>query len=231
MKRRFDYGGGRVLAILSLAALALTISRARGMTPEVQSSSDGSVTEKASLVVHAAQKAAHHVPRFITGKFCEHLYFNVTNGMDAQVLKNPTFSDYPFSTGQMSPDGVATFHYSREEIGRAIRGDAGRWGWPTSDTDALVRSRNEAVACWWAKLGDVQASPDTGPYGGRAQRIAARAPGQGIVQWTWLPLHRTRKYEVQLWVRAPDLQALTVAFFGPDGAVCAKQVVQPVTAE
>ena len=119
------------------------------------------------------------VPRFITGKFCEHLYFNVTNGMDAQILKNPTFSDYPFATGQMSPDGVATFHYSPDEIARAIRGDAGRWGWPASDIDGLVKSRNEAVACWWAKLGDVQASPDTGPYGGRAQRIAARASGQG----------------------------------------------------
>ena len=74
--------------------------------------------------MHAAQKAAYSVPRFITGKFCEHLYFNVTNGMDAQILKNPTFSDYPFSTGQMSPDGIATFHYGKEEIARAIRGDA-----------------------------------------------------------------------------------------------------------
>ncbi len=172
---------------------------------------------KASLVVHAAQKSPYPVPRFLTGKFCEHLYFNVTNGMDAQILKNPTFSDYPFSTGQTSPDGVATFHYSREEIARAIRGEAERWGWPKSDIDGLVKSRNEAVACWWAKLGDVQASPDTGPYGGRAQRIATRASGQGLMQWTWLPLHRIRKYNVQLWVRSPDLGTLTVAFFGPDG--------------
>jgi alpha-N-arabinofuranosidase len=51
------------------------------------------------------------------------------------------------------------------------------------------------------------------------------------MQWTWLPLHRVRKYDVQLWVRSPDLETLTVAFFGPDGAICARQVVQPVTAE
>jgi hypothetical protein len=187
--------------------------------------------EEASLVVHADQKSAYPVPRFVTGKFCEHLYFNVTNGMDAQILKNPTFCDYPFSTGQISPDGVATFHYSRDEIARAIRGDAERWGWPTSDIDGLVKSRNEAVACWWAKLGDVQASPDTGPYGGRAQRIAARASGQGIMQWTWLPLHRIRKYDAQLWVRSPDLDTLTVTIFGPDGPVCAKQAVQPISTE
>jgi alpha-N-arabinofuranosidase len=231
MKERFDSGGKKVPAILSLAALVLVTGRAQGMSPEGRSSSGDDPAEKASLIVHAAQKAPYNVPRFITGKFCEHLYFNVTNGMDAQILKNPTFSDYPFSTGQMSPDGVATFHYGKEEIGRAIRGNAERWGWPTSDIDALVKSRNEAVACWWAKLGDVQASPDTGLSGGRAQRIAVRASGQGILQWTWLPLHRIREYEVQLWVRAPDLQTLTVALYGPDEAVCAKQVVQPVTAE
>jgi alpha-N-arabinofuranosidase len=40
-----------------------------------------------------------------------------------------------------------------------------------------------------------------------------------------------RKYEVQLWVRSPDLETLSVAFFGPDGNVCAKQVVQPITAD
>jgi alpha-N-arabinofuranosidase len=231
MEMRLDCDRRRTAAILSLAALVLTAGRAHGTTQDGRSSSDGTAAEKASLIVHAAEKAPYIVPRFITGKFCEHLYFNVTNGMDAQILKNPTFSDYPFSTGQMSPDGVATFHYSKEEIARAIRGDAGRWGWPTSDIDALVKSRNEAVACWWAKLGDVQASPDTGPYGGRAQRLAARAAGQGIMQWTWLPLHRVRKYDVQLWVRSPDLETLTVAFFGPDGAICARQVVQPVTAE
>ena len=80
----------------------------------------------------------------------------------------------------MSPTASRRFTTAKDEIARAIRGDAGRWGWPASDIDGLVKSRNEAVACWWAKLGDVEASPDTGPYGGRAQRIAARAPGQGI---------------------------------------------------
>jgi alpha-N-arabinofuranosidase len=221
---------GTRIALL-LAALCLPSNGARGTIRGPNAPRDSNGLERASLIVYAAQKSAYAVPRFITGKFCEHLYFNVTNGMDAQILKNPTFCDYPFATGQISPDGVATFHYSPDEIARAIRGDAERWGWPTSEIDGLIKSRNEAVACWWAKLGDVQASPDTGPYGGRVQRMAARASGQGIMQWTWLPLHRIRKYEVQLWVRSPDLDTLTVAVSGPDGLVCARQVVGPISTE
>ncbi len=53
----------------------------------------------------------------------------------------------------------------------------------------------------------MQVSPDTGPYGGRAQRVELKA-GAGIQQWTWLPLHRTRKYEFELLARSPGLSAL-----------------------
>ena len=231
MKTQLDRVLKQVPIVVLFVLFCLSVCRAQEPARAVPSSPAGDAVEKASLVVHAAEKSPYNVPRFITGKFCEHLYFNVTNGMDAQILKNPTFCDYPFSTGQISPDGVATFHFSKEEIARAIRGDAERWGWPPADIEGLVKSRNEAVACWWAKLGDVQASPDTGPYGGRAQRIAVRQPGQGIVQWTWLPLHRIRKYEVELWVRSPDLDALTVAFLGPEGDVCTKAVVRPITGD
>jgi len=186
--------------------------------------------EKASLIVHASEKLKYRIPRYITGKFCEHLYFNITNGMDAQILRNPTFSDYPFRTGQMSPDGVATFHFDREEIARKIRNNAGRWGWPDSEIEALVKSRDEAVACWWTKLGPVDASPDTGPYGGRAQRIHARAAGQGVAQWTWLPLHRIRKYNFEVWLRSPGMKPLTVAVFGPEGKeICARKKVSPIS--
>jgi len=228
MKRHPDHP-----AAVAMVLVLFGLSSGQGQVTSRNSATtpDANDVEKAVLVVRAAEKSPYNVPRFITGKFCEHLYFNVTNGMDAQILKNPTFSDYPFSTGQTSPDGVATFYYSREDIGRAIRGDAERWGWPASDIEGLVKSRNEAVACWWAKLGDVEASPDTGVCGGRAQRLATRAPGQGLMQWTWLPLHRVRKYDVQLWVRSPDQAALTVAFFGPEGSMCAKQAIQPVTAD
>ncbi|MHC4559476.1 MAG: alpha-L-arabinofuranosidase C-terminal domain-containing protein [Planctomycetota bacterium] len=194
-------------------------------------SPDSPTGQKASLIVHAAEKSKHSIPRYITGKFCEHLFFNITNGMDAQILKNPTLSDYPFRAGAMSPDGVATFHFDREQIARRIRQGARRWGWPGAEIDALIQSRNEAVACWWAKLGDIKASPDTGHYGGRAQRIQAHDSGQGIMQWTWLPLHRIRKYDFEIWVRSPDMHSLTVAIFGPEGKeVCAKRTITGITA-
>src|SRR4030042_379945 len=153
--------------------------------------------EKASLTIYTAEQSEYPIPRNITGKFCEHLYFNITNGMDAQILRNPTFSDYPFRTGQESPDGVATFHYERQQIESNIRNSAGSWGWPASEIDALIKSRNEAMACFWTKLGPDEASPAKGPDGGRAQRVRTHAAGQGIAQWTWLPLHRTRRYEFE----------------------------------
>ncbi|MHC4641794.1 MAG: alpha-L-arabinofuranosidase C-terminal domain-containing protein [Planctomycetota bacterium] len=213
-------------ALLCAAQISCAVESAKNAV----SSSLSSNAEKASLVVHPREKSKYRIPRYITGKFCEHLYFNITNGMDAQILRNPTFSDYPFRTGQMSPDGVATFHFDREEIGRRIRNGAGRWGWPDSEVEALVKSRNEAVACWWTKLGPVDASPDTGPYGGRAQRVHARAAGQGIAQWTWLPLHRIRKYNFEVWLRSPDLKSLAVAIFGPEGKeICARKKVSPVS--
>jgi len=226
MRRSFDCGGKKA-AVLVGSLLALLCGAGTG----AQAAAGGSAGERAALVVHAGQMSKYPVPRYITGKFCEHLYFNITNGMEAQILKNPTFSDYPFSTGQATPDGLATFHYDREQIARAIRGDADRWGWPPSEVENLVNSGRAALACWWAKLGHVETSPDTGLCGGRAQRIAAREPGQGIMQWTWLPLHRVRKFEVTLWVRSPNVDSLTVSLSGPDGKACAEAAVSPVTTE
>ncbi len=216
--------------IISIAAVSLlTCLSVSAAQERVEHPRDSGAPETAALIVHASSTAEHPVPRYLTGKFCEHLFFNVTNGMEAQILKNPTFCDYPFGTGQSSPDGVGTFHYRQEEIASAMRGSAERWGWPTSDIPGLIKAREEGVACWWAKLGMVVASPDTGPAGGRAQRVATREPGQGLVQWMWLPLHRVREYEVALWVRAPDIDSLTVAFLGPDGEACAKASIAPVT--
>ena len=195
--------------------------------------------EKASLIIYAAEKSKYAIPCNITGKFCEHLFFNITNGMDAQILRNPTFSDYPFRTGQDTPDGVATFYYERERIESNIRNSAGRWGWPDSEIDGLIKSRNEAMACFWSTGGgrtaptpQVAARPDPGPPGGRAPRVRTPAAGPGIAQWTWLPLHRIRRYEFKMWVRSPDLDTLKVVFFGPDGReVCAEQQISGLTTE
>jgi alpha-N-arabinofuranosidase len=215
---------------LAVFLCTVQISCAVGSTKDAVLPSSSAGVEKASLIVHAGEKSKYRVPRYITGKFCEHLYFNITNGMDAQILRNPTFSYYPFRTGQESVDGIATFHFDREEIARRIRNGAGRWGWPESEVEALVKSRNEALACWWTKLGPVDTSPDTGRYGRRAQRVQVSAAGQGIAQLTWLPLHRIRKYNFEMWIRSPDMKLLTVAIFGPEGEeICAKKKVSPIS--
>ncbi len=184
---------------------------------------------EATLKIYAARKAQNPISPHITGKFCEHLFFNITNGMDAQILRNPTLCDYPFRSEQMSPNGLATFMHDRDEIAGRIRNGAPRWGWPRSEIDNLVKHRLEGMAPWWTKLGPVDASPDTGPYGHRAQRIAAESAEAGIAQWTWLPLHRVREYEFAVWLRSPDLNAVEILLFEPDGKrPCARAVIDTV---
>ena len=65
-------------------------------------------SERATIRVLAQERSPHRVPQFLTGKFAEHLGWNIYNGMDAQVLRNPTFATYSFATGQTDPDGVVT---------------------------------------------------------------------------------------------------------------------------
>ena len=120
--------------------------------------------------------------------------------MGAQILRNPTFADYPFWDGRMSPDGVTAFQSDPREIARQLRQQAQCIGWPEGELDRLVEARDHGLACWWVREGSiesVQVSPDTGPHGGRAQRVQVGTPANGIAQWIFLPLHRVRKYEVR----------------------------------
>jgi alpha-N-arabinofuranosidase len=185
----------------------------------------------AFLRVFAADRARQPIPTQITGKFAEHLNpgrgwhpdalgnninkgDNIYNGMDAQVLRNPTFAAYQFPGGT-DPDGTLAFHYEREIIGKDIRRCAPFQGWPQQELDRLVESYQDGLACWWTRVGPREAvtiSPDTGSCGGRAQRIELTAAGQGIAQWTYLPLHRTRKFEFELYARAIGVRSLTVSF-------------------
>ena len=185
---------------------------------------------KARLRIRAEQRGSYPISKYITGKFCEHLFFNITNGMHAQILLNATLENYPFRTGQTSPDGVATFHFDRERISQEIQRGARRWGWPESELPNLVQSWKDGLACWWCKVGEVTVSPDTGRYGGRAQRVQVDAAGGGIAQWTYLPLHRVRKYEIEIVARSPDLSSLTVGLKGPERKeYCAKTKVSGLT--
>ena len=160
----------------------------------------------------------HPISKYITGKFCEHLGANIYNGMDAQILRNPTFADYPFG-GSEGPSGGADFLSDPKEIASRLRKQAAQFGWPDAELDRLVEAREDALACWWIRAGSrkaVETSPDIGPCGGRAQRVGISRAGDGIAQWVFLPLHRVRRYEVEILARSPDITSLAVALVAGD---------------
>ena len=88
-----------------LAALAIGASISVACAAEVGAPAPAGAT----LRVRARDRSPDPIPRYITGKFTEHLGNNIYNGIEAQILRNPTFADFPFSTGAMTPDGVTTF--------------------------------------------------------------------------------------------------------------------------
>ena len=171
----------------------------------------------ATLQVYAGRRSKVPISRYLTGKFCEHLGNNIYNGMDAQILLNPTMAALSFSAGQDSPDGIKTFHYDADQIAQQIHRKASLFGWPKDRLEPLVRDYRDGLACFWTRLGEpahVLVSPDTGPHGGRAQRVQVSASGEGIVQWVCLPLHRVRQYEFEILVRSPDATSLRVSLSG-----------------
>lgn len=216
MPNRFPWRTGLLSALFLFPGFSLTAADfvPRRVVP-------GDRPGEAVVRIDAASRASQPIPRHLTGKFAEHLGWNIYNGMDAQVLKNATFADYPFATGQMNPDGVAQFHWETGRINEELRRQARRFGWPDQALDELVRSRSDGLATFWTRLGtaaDIAVSPDTGPAGGRSQRVEVNADGGGIGQWTWLPLHRQRRYEFELSVRSPDLDRLRVVLTSGDAA-------------
>ncbi|MCF7708417.1 MAG: alpha-N-arabinofuranosidase [Verrucomicrobia bacterium] len=185
------------------------------------------LAKTAEVRVSADIQSDYSIPAFLTGKFAEHLGNNIYNGMYVQILKNPTMADYPFATGRMSPDGVATFHFEPDAIRRRISRSATRMGWPETAVDGLVSAYFDGLACWWTREGgedDVLVSPNAGAYVGRAQRVEALAGGVGIAQWTHLPLHRINEYEVELFARSPDLNRLTVTIFDGETKVASSRL-------
>jgi alpha-N-arabinofuranosidase len=162
------------------------------------------------------------IPKYITGKFCEHLGHNIYNGMHAEILKNPTFGDFPFGGGGQHPDGGVKFQCDEKLIEEQIKAQADRFGFP--EPDRLVESRQDGLAHFWIKEGpreSVRVSPDAAPNGDRAQRVEAGARGQGIAQWTYLPLHRVRRFDWRIVARSNDIKSLDIALYarGADSPV------------
>ncbi|MCS7263886.1 MAG: alpha-N-arabinofuranosidase [Armatimonadetes bacterium] len=173
---------------------------------------------KAHLVVDTSVKSQFPVKPFLFGKFCEHLGANIYHGMDAQILDNPTFGKWQFWAGDDHPDGGTRPMTDRGQISNRIRGHSRWMGWP--DPERVVDAYFNGCAYPWFPTGsreEVRCSPDVSLYDGRAQRVEVvrshSGEPQGIAQWIYLPLHRTKGFEFRIIARSvfePKLVDLTV---------------------
>ncbi len=182
-----------------------------------------SKSASATVAVDASSKQSHAISRYITGKFCEHLGSNIYNGMEAQILRNPTFYDMPFGGAGTPPDGGAGFVMDAERIAQNVAHKILRTGGSEEYVARMIAARDDALAFSWVQEPDgeaVRVSPDAGPYfggkAGRAQRIEPSAAGAGISQLVHLPLHRTRRYEWRIVARSVDIKTLAIGL-EPDG--------------
>ncbi|MBV9852653.1 MAG: alpha-N-arabinofuranosidase, partial [Armatimonadetes bacterium] len=177
---------------------------------------------RAALAVDLGTRSPYRVSPFLMGKFCEHLGSNIYHGMEAQILVNPTFGKWVFTAGDDGVDGGMKPEYDREKMARRAEWFIRHQGFP--ETNTLFEDFLSGGAFGWMRVGDkekVILSPDSRPHGGRAQRVEVLTGGKprGLVQWTYLPLHRTRRYEYRLTARAATAAALTLSLsaLGPDG--------------
>lgn len=175
--------------------------------------------DECALRVRAGMRAPHIVTSLLYSKFCEHLGNNIYQGMDAQILRNPTFGEWNFRGGSR-PDGGLAYAYDEEHarsacehMGRRVHGNP----------EAMVEAVGACLAFWWTRVGDADRTvftPDVGPGGRRAQRIEI-ADGDGpagIAQALSLPLHRTRRYLYRVVARAIGGAKVTLALRSADGA-------------
>jgi alpha-N-arabinofuranosidase len=161
---------------------------------------------KATLSVDAAKGSEHRVNPFLYGKFCEHLGQNIYHGMDAQILRNPTFSRWQFGAGENLIDGGAIAEIDLKKIGAYCERWTRSLGIPESA--GVFEAYQDTLAFHWSRLGtkeEVRYSCDVGPHGGRAQRIEIKdgpSAERGAAQWTALPTHRTRTFQYRIVARA-----------------------------
>lgn len=163
----------------------------------------------ARVLVDARNPGAHRVAPFLLGKFCEHLGHNIYHGMEAQILRNPTFAKWQFADGEDETVGGTRPLTDPAQVAARMRAQAAGLGVP--DADALLNGYQDGLAYPWLRLGSVLVSPDVGPLGEHAQRFETAQAGAGLAQWAFLPLHRTSRYEFRLLVRAEQPVELTLA--------------------
>jgi len=223
----------RISLVIPALSLAAGLSSPAEESP-LRRVDPGTNETVATLEVFAGQPAANRIPRYLTGKFAEHLGQNIYNGMFAQILRNPTLAAFPFATDDMDPDGTALFQSDRDKIKESLQRFAARSGWPKDELPGLVAAYEDGLAAGWTRQGsreDVGVSPDTGEYGGRAQRVEVKSAGQGIAQWTYLPLHRTRKYVYEVMARSPNVTTLGISLAPGSNSPTALASISGLTAQ
>jgi len=171
------------------------------------------VSGKAELIVDASIQSPYTISPFLYGKFCEHLGSNIYHGMEAQILFNCTFGKWYFSAGDDHPDGGVREESDRGRITSRIEARAVRMGW--SSATPVIEAFFDGGAYGWFRVGtkdDVRLSPDVGRYGGRAQRVEVMTESKncGIGQLTYLPLHRTQRFEYRIVARSSEPVSITL---------------------
>jgi len=160
----------------------------------------------ATLKIDAMARAGWRVNPLLYGKFCEHLGHNIYNGMEAQILMNPTFGHWVFVAAENdlnAVDGGAPAEGDRARIAERILEYAMRLGW--SSPAQLQADYAAGAAFGWVRTGEpsqVRLSPDVGRFGNRAQRVEVLQGAAGIAQRAYLPLHRIREFQLRLVGRA-----------------------------
>jgi alpha-N-arabinofuranosidase len=171
-----------------------------------------SPADTASVVVDPSREG-DPVDERLFAKFAEHLGRNIDGGMCAQILVNATFGPWEFVDNDDHPDGGVTTAQNPDAVSARIDTYCKEWDVP--NPDALLKAYQNGTAFGWAHAGDVRTTPDSSPEGDRAQRIVLDEEG-GLLQRTYLPLHRTESFEVTARLRATAATPVTVGVYPPE---------------
>lgn len=172
---------------------------------------------RATLALDPSRRSFYRISPLLYGKFCEHLGRNIYQGMDAQILVNPTFAKWVFSAGDDAIDGGMKPEYEGAKLESHAAAFAAHEGFPTENT--LFQDYKAGGAFGWFRIGPAESvllSPDVGPHGGRAQRVETTGGDSGLGQWVYLPLHRTRRFQFRLIGRAAQPARLSLSLASAD---------------
>ncbi|MCW5979783.1 MAG: hypothetical protein KIT09_17010 [Bryobacteraceae bacterium] len=168
--------------------------------------------KQSRILIDAGARAERPVTRRLFGKFTEHLWWNVYQGLWAQNLRNPSFESWEL----MGEGSGRVFSWTTQ--------NGFRERFPHLRIEKTPRLD---VAPWWAPWGDGKATYALDPNAfnsERCQRITAAdvSGGAGVEQPVFLPLHRERTYDLAFQARGNA--ALRVSVQAPDRELAAASV-------